>query len=157
MPAQRDPAPEYQIKAVFLFNFAQFVEWPAGAFPQAATPLVIGILGEDPFNGYLDETVRGETVNSHPLVVQRFRAVEEVKACHILFISRGETQRLTQILASLKGRYILVVSDAGQQGEMIKFFTEKNKIRLRINAEATRAAGLTISSKLLRLADTSEN
>src|SRR5438874_7448378 len=71
--AQTAPSKEYQVKAVFLFNFAQFVDWPANAFSGTNAPLVIGVLGEDPFGSFLDETVRGETVNGHPLVVQRYR------------------------------------------------------------------------------------
>src|SRR2546426_3168378 len=110
-PAQTPPAPEYQVKAVFLFNFAQFVEWPANAFPETRTPLVIGVLGEDPFGAYLDETVRGEKVNDQSLAVQRYRRVEEIKTCHVLFISRSEADRLEQIFNGLKGRNILTVGD----------------------------------------------
>src|SRR5688500_2932564 len=79
---------EYQLKAVFLFNFAQFVEWPPEAFPENQSPLVIGVLGEDPFGPYLDQIVSGENANNRPLAVQRYRQVEEIKTCHILFISR---------------------------------------------------------------------
>src|SRR6267378_1758058 len=156
LSAQPASSREYQVKAVFLFNFAQFVEWPTNAFPEAQTPLVIGVLGEDPFGAYLDETVRGEKVNDRPLVVQRYHRVEEIKACHVLFISRSETENLEPIFTNLKGRNVLTVSDAvgfAQRGGMIRFVTEKNKIRLRINLEAAKAAGLTISSKLLRPAE----
>jgi hypothetical protein len=152
-----ETSPEYQVKAVFLFNFAQFVDWPPKAFPEPQTPLVIGVLGEDPFGTYLDETVRGEKVKDRPLVVQRYRRVGEIKTCHVLFISRSETDRLEQILASVKGRNILTVGDAEDfalRGGMIQLVTEKNKIRMRINLEAVKAAGLTISSKLLRVAET---
>jgi hypothetical protein len=154
--AQSSPDPEYQIKAVFLFNFAHFVEWPASAFPNSQTPLVIGILGEDPFGPYLDETVRGETVNDRPLVVRRYRSVEEVTTCHILFISRREEGRLKSILESLRGRSVLTVSDVdrfARRGGMIRFVTDHHRIRFRINLEAARAAGLTLSSKLLRPAE----
>jgi hypothetical protein len=147
---------EYQVKAVFLYNFSQFVEWPTNAFPEAQTPLVIGVLGENPFGNYLEETVRGEAVNKHPLVIQHYRQAEDIKACHILFISQSKMGRLDQILASLKGRNILTVGDAegfSLRGGMIRFITEKNKIRLRINLEAAKAASLTISSKLLRPAE----
>src|SRR5438105_6292328 len=92
--AQTAPSGEYQIKAVFLFNFAQFVDWPPKAFPEAQTPVVIGILGEDLFGSYLDETVRGEKVNDRPLVVQRYHRIGEIKTCHVLFISRSESARL---------------------------------------------------------------
>jgi hypothetical protein len=150
-PAQSSP--EYQLKAVFLFNFAQFVEWPASAFPEPDTPLGICILGEDPFGGYLDETVRGETVANHPLTVRRYRRVNEIKGCHILFVSRQEQGHLSEILDSLKGHSVLTVSDAerfASRGGMIRFVTDHNRIRLRINLEAARAANLTLSSKLLR-------
>ena len=147
---------EYQLKAVFLFNFAQFVDWPQESFPEAQMPLVIGVLGEDPFGTYLDEIVSGETVNNRQLEIQRFRRMDEMKTCHILFISQSESKRLEQIVAALKGRSILTVSDSDgftRYGGMIRFVTEKNKLRLRINLEAATAANLTISSKLLRPAE----
>jgi hypothetical protein len=159
LPAQSAPAAEYQVKAVFLFNFAQFVEWPPSAFPERQTPLVIGVLGQDPFGTYLDETVRGERVNNRPLAVRRYRRVEEIQTCHVLFISRSEAARLSQILAGLKYRKILTVADgesAAGSSVMIQFVTQQNKIRLRINPEAAKAANLTISSKLLRLGDVAD-
>jgi hypothetical protein len=96
-------------------------------------------------------------VNDRPLVVQRYHRLGEIKTCHVLFISRTESARLEEILASLKGRSILTVGDTDDfalRGGMIRFVTEKNKIRMRINLEAVKAANLTISSKLLRLAET---
>ncbi|TAK92750.1 MAG: YfiR family protein [Verrucomicrobia bacterium] len=155
-PAQKAPTPEYQLKAVFLFNFAEFVEWPTNAFAGADSPLVIGVLGADPFGPQLDATVRDEKINGRSLQVQRYRRVEDIGACHILFISRSESPRLEPILASLKGRSILTVSDVdnfASRGGMIRFVTDKNKIRLRINLEVAKAANLTISSKLLRPAE----
>lgn len=155
LPVQSASATEYQVKAVFLFNFAQFVEWPRDAFRDGNAPLVIGVLGQDPFGNYLDETVRGESANNRQLIVQRYRRVEDAKNCHVLFISRSESDRLDQIVAGLKYRKILTVSDGGGasgRGVIIRFVTEQNKIRLRINVEAAKAANLTISSKLLRLA-----
>jgi len=158
-PAQTAPTKEFQVKAVFLFNFTQFVEWPTNAFPEAQAPMVIGVLGEDPFGPFLDETVRGETVNGHPLVIQRYHDVGEIKQCHILFISRSESNRLEEILTSLKGRNILTVADFdgfARQGGIVRFITDK-KIHLRINLDAAKAANLTISSKLLRPAEIVES
>jgi YfiR/HmsC-like len=154
---QTSTSPEYQVKAVFLFNLAQFVEWPPKAFSGPESPLVIGVLGEDPFGSYLDETLRGEKVNNRPLQLQRYRRAAEIKVCHVLFISRSESDRLDQILSSLRGRSILTVSDIDDfiiRGGMIRLVTERNKIRIRIGLDAVRAANLTVSSKLLRLAQT---
>jgi uncharacterized protein DUF4154 len=154
--AQTAVSREYQIKAVFLFNFAQFVEWPPTAFADARSPIVIGVLGEDPFGTYLDETLRGEKVDNRPLEVQRYRRVDEVKTCHVLFISRSEINHLERILVSLKDRSLLIVGegdDFSQRGGMIQLATVQNKIRLIINVDAAKTASLTISSKLLRSAD----
>ena len=147
---------EYDLKATFLYHLAEFVDWPPEAFPTEETPLVIGVLGTDPFGKFLDELVENETVKNRKLAVQRFRSLEEIKSCHILFISSSESGRLDQIFSGLKQRKILTVGDTegfAQRGGIVRFMPEKNKIRLRINIDAAKAAGLTISSKLLRAAD----
>ncbi|MBL9216250.1 MAG: YfiR family protein [Opitutaceae bacterium] len=150
------PSREYQVKAVFLFNFAQFVDWPPAAFPSAGSPLVIGVLGEDPFGAALDDAVRGETVASRPLAVRRFRRPADIAECHILFVSRPASARLGEVLAALDGRAVLTVGEADDfaaRGGMIHFVTDKSRTRLRINLDAARNAGLTLSSKLLRPAE----
>jgi hypothetical protein len=154
--AQTIAAREYQIKAVFLFNFAEFVDWPPRAFEDAQSPLVIGVLGDDPFGTSLDEAVRDEKVNNRPLVIRRFQRVEDVTTCHILFLGLTEPEQLEKALAGLKGRSILTVSDAddfSRLGGMIRFVMENNRIHLKINLGAAKEAGLTISSKLLRPAE----
>jgi len=153
---QSPRASEYQLKAVFLFNFVQFVDWPAAAAADSQLPLVIGILGDDPFGAFLDETVRGERLGARPIQVRRYRQVTDIGECNILFISRSERERVPEILSGLKNRPVLTVSDAdafANRGGMIQFINDKNRIRLRINLEAAQAAHLTISSKLLRVAD----
>src|SRR5439155_743689 len=111
LSAQAARASEAQVKAVFMFNFAQFVDWPAAAFPDSETPLVIGILGDDPFEGFLDQTIRGEQVRGRVFQVRRYHSVAEIKTCHILFISRPPGDRLDEITASLRNRPILTVSE----------------------------------------------
>jgi hypothetical protein len=147
---------EYQIKGAFLYNFAQFVAWPPEAFPDAQSPFVIGVLGDNPFGSFLDGIARGEMMNGHPLAVQYYARPEEIQTCQILFISRSEARQTNQILAGLKGREILMVSDLDNfaaQGGIIQFTTVNNKIRFQINLEAAKAANLTISSKLLKCAE----
>jgi hypothetical protein len=152
-----DAPTEYQVKAVFVYNFSHFVEWPAQAFSDPKAPFVIGVLGEDPFGARLDEAVHGEQIDQHPLQVRRFHSIEDVGGdCRILYIDRAEASQLKQILAALDHRSTLTVSeldDSSQRGVMIQFVNENNRIRLRINVDSARAAGLTISSKLLRPAE----
>jgi hypothetical protein len=113
-------------------------------------------LGTDPFGAHLDEAVRGEQLNGHPLEVQRFRTLAEIRHCHILYIDQSENARFPEILASLDHQSTLTVADAGdaaQRGVMIQFDPANSRIRLKINLQSARAAGLTISSKLLRPAE----
>lgn len=155
LAAQTLRASPTDLQAVFLFNFAQFVEWPADAFADAKAPLVIGVLGDDPFGSVLDETVRGETVRGRPFKIRRYRRLGDVKNCHILYISRSEANRLEEILAAVRDRPILTVSnseDFESDGGVIRFILEQNRIRLSIDLEAAQATRLTFSSKLLRSA-----
>ena len=155
-PAAQPPSREYELKAVFLFNFSQFVEWPPASFSTAQAPLVIGILGKNPFGSYLEELVAGEKVNGHAVTIQYYNSVEEIRSCHILFVNLADTKKTERAIGDLRGRNILTVSDASDfsaQGGMIRFFTRENKIKFEIDLEASKAAGLTISSKLLRLAE----
>ena len=156
LASQTVQAPEYQVKAVFLFNFAQFVDWPPAAGADSLAPLVIGILGDDPFGHFLDATVHGEHLGARPFVVRHYARVEDTSACDILFISQSESDKVEAILASLGNRPILTVSDVdgfAERGGMIRFVTGRNRIRLKVNLEAARAAHLAISSKLLRVAE----
>ena len=144
---------EYQVKAVFLFNFTHFVEWPADAFAGPQAPFVIGVLGRDPFGSALDEAVRGETVNGRPLVIQRYSGIADLKPCQILFIDRSIDGEIEKALASIGHQRTLTVSDldsATSHAVIIRFLNENQKIRLQINVDSARNAGLTISSKLLR-------
>jgi hypothetical protein len=147
---------ESQVEAVFVYNFSRFVEWPPQAFAAADGPFVIGILGSDPFGGRLDEAVRGEQINGHALEIRRFRSVSEIGNCQILFIDRSQGGEIKNILNTLDHRSILTVStleDSSKYGVMVQFATENNRVRLRINVDSAKAAGLTISSKLLRPAE----
>lgn len=154
-PPKSAVAQEYDLKAAFLFNFAQFVEWPPDAFPTPTTPITIGVLGDDPFGASLDAVVAGETIRNRPLSVRRFRAVEQVDSCHILFVSSSEASQLDHIAKALGRRSILTVGetkDFAANAGIIGFELSQRRLRLRINLAAATDARLTISSKLLRQA-----
>jgi hypothetical protein len=147
---------EYQVKAVFLFRFTQFVEWPAEAGAASDRPFVIGIVGEDPFGTVLDDTVRKELVQEHrPIVVQRFQDSETLPKCDILFIAPFEKDRLRDVLGRIKGQAVLTVADtagAAEQGAMINLLVVQGSVKIEINQDAMTAAGLKVSAKLLSLA-----
>ena len=149
-PAPRDTL-EYEVKAAMLYNFAKFVEWPG----EGREPLVIGVLGKDPFGPVLDEVVRDKTVHGRPLVVRRFHQLAELGACHILFIARSESRLIPEVLEPLHKAGVLTVADIDQfakSGGVIGFTMDNGRIRFEINLGAARRAGLRISSRLLGLA-----
>jgi uncharacterized protein DUF4154 len=147
---------EYRVKSVFLYNFSKFVTWPASCFEGPQSPLIISIVGEDPFDGILDEIITGEKSPARPVIVKRYKTAAEMDGCHILFINYKDSTLVQEALNLTKGRKILTVSDAKNftsMGGMIAFYVAQNKIRLGINAAAAKEADLVISSKLLRLAE----
>ena len=154
-PANIMVAREYQVKAIFLYNFVRFITWPDAAFPDAHTPITIGILGDDPFGPLLEEAVQGEVIDGRSLTIKRSTRVEEVIDSHMLFVGKSEKGRVGQILAAVQGKSILTVGETeafARQGGIINFITVDNKVRYEINLEAAKRAHLDISSKLLSLA-----
>jgi hypothetical protein len=146
---------EYDLKAVFLYNFASFVEWPESAFAGPEAPFVVGILGHDPFGRVLDDVVAGERLRSRPIVLRRISRVDEAGGCHILFVSASERRRVQEILDRWRHAPMLTVADFPdfvELGGAIGFRTEDKRLKVDVNAGAARAAGLTVSSKLLKVA-----
>jgi uncharacterized protein DUF4154 len=155
--ADGNASSEYQVKAAFLFHFAQFVDWPAEVFKDADSPLTYCTLGEDPFHGALDATLNGKTVGARAFRVQHFKQVQELRECQVLFLGAAEKKILAAELERLRGAPILTVGESesfAQEGGMISFFLEDNKVRFNINLGAAERAKLKISARLLALAKT---
>lgn len=159
MGRAQDAPSEYQVKAAYLFNFLKFVEWPENAFGDPLAPIVIGVVGDDPFGDALPQVVIGKTVQGRDVVVRIYRAGEDLRGAHILFIGSSERKKVPAILFSLRGSDVLTVADMEgflDLGGMIQFVPENNRVRFAINVEAARRAKLKMSSKLLSLAKTVE-
>jgi len=146
---------EAQVKAVFLFNFAKYVDWPASAFANAKAPITIGVLGTDPFGDKLQHVVEGKSVNGRPIIIKHLSADSDLNGCNILFISHSEAPRMAGILDRAGALPILTVGEDEQfaRGGIINFVLKNGTVRLEIDLEPARKAGLKISSKLLAVAD----
>ena len=147
---------KYQVEAVFLFNFAKYVEWPAAAFPATNAPITIGVMGTDPFGDSLPHTIEGKMVNGRPFVIKHLAADSAVDGCHILFVSHSEASRMGGILDKAGALPVLTVGEDesfARNGGIINFVLKNDKVRLEIDLAAARKAGVTISSKLLAVAD----
>lgn len=150
-------AGEYEIKAAFLVNFTQFVEWPAAESAAPGSPIVIGVLGTDPFGPKLDAVARGRHVDGHPIVVRRVHGIVGDDCCHILFVGTGGAADLSGIVLVATARGMLTVGDTAgfaTRGGAIEFFVEDERVRFAINLDAAAAAGLKVSSHLAQLATT---
>lgn len=147
---------EYELKSVFLFNFTQFVGWPESAFESSTSTFNICILGRDPFGATIDDTVKEERVEGHPILVRRLLTPENWTACHILYVSPEMIDSFQSMLKSTSDKPVLTVSDIPEfanEGGMIAFHMVDRHLKVRINLPATKSANLTISSKLLRLSE----
>jgi len=155
---QGSEASEYQVKAAFLYHFAQFVEWPPEeTLKGASSPLTYCTIGEDPFHGSLDAALNAKTIGTRPLQVRHVKRASELQGCHVAFIGEKEKKLLPAVLEILKRNPVLIVGESEhfvQDGGTIGFRLEENKIRFEINVEAAEKAKLKISSRLLTLAKT---
>jgi YfiR/HmsC-like len=148
-------AGEYQVKAAFLYNLTKFAEWPEASFTAPGAPLIIGIVGDDPFGTVLDDIIRGEMVGTHPLLIQRLKADQEGGDCQLLFFSRSENKSFLKQLSQLRGKPALTVSDIDQfaeQGGMINLHLIGKSVKIEVNPGAAEKAGLKLRAKLLSLA-----
>jgi hypothetical protein len=147
---------EYALKSVFLYNFCRFMEWPNSAFSSPNDPLVIGVVGEDPFGTLLNEAVEGETYHGHPIRIEHYHSPRDIKRCQVLFVARSEAGHTKEILAAVAGKSIVTVGETDgflDMGGMIALTADRNRVRLRVNPANLRAANIDVSSKLLRVAE----
>lgn len=153
--ADERTAPEYKVKAAFLFHFAEYAEWPPDALPRADSPLVIGVIGRgDPFNGDIEAIVHDKRIGGHPIVVAHYANAAALGSCHVLFVCEDEWPELDQIIQKA-GNATLTVADAEgftDRGGLVRFFPENGKVHFEVNLDGLRHSRLKISSKLLKLA-----
>jgi len=153
--AQGQNVDEYQVKAAFLYNFAKFVEWPAGAFKGPGDPIVICVLGRSPFGPLLDQATRGKQIDGHNLLIHEVSDARECMGCQLLFITASEKKHFPAVLELLKTGSVLTVGETANfaaAGGIINFKLDDGKVGLEINVIAAQRARLRISSKLLSLA-----
>ena len=147
------PSREYQLKAAFIYNFAQFVEWPDKAFAKPDSPIVITVLGDNPFGNVLDQVTKGKQIRGRDIVVKYVQNPANVGQTQVLFVGAPHNQNAGEVLRGLSG--VLTIADTDNfmaAGGMIRFFSEDNKLRFEINTKATDKAGIKVSAKLLQLA-----
>lgn len=151
----KDQASEYQVKALFIYNFAKFVEWPEGTFATPRGPVNVCIVGEDPFGSELERAVKGKTINNRELSIVRTSRAQNLKLCQIVFVGASDRKQAREIIEMLGTASVLTVGDMqgfAKCGGMINFTMEDHRVRFEINMVAAERAHLRISAKLLSLA-----
>jgi hypothetical protein len=146
---------EYRLKAVFVSSFAGFVEWPPDSLKNPSDPIVICVLGENPFGSALDQAASGKTVQDHKLQVRRVTDIRQAADCQILFVSSSERKHFRSILKDAPLTGLLTVGDVGNftsEGGVIDMEVDGDRIQILINLAAAEQGRLRISSKLLSLA-----
>jgi len=147
-------AGEYPLKAVFLLKFIKFVEWPARAFPAPDAPIVVGIIGDDPFGPVLDRVFKDETVQNRAIVVKRLSLADNLNSCHALFFSHSVSDHIATLVDQVGDSPVLTIGDTprfAERGLVANLVLADDIIKLEINQTAAKRAGLQISSKLLNL------
>jgi hypothetical protein len=153
--SQKEESSEYTVKLAFLYNFTKFVEWPPDSYRAPSSPLLICIVGHDPFSQVLEAELRTKNVEGHPVEVRSLKPNEKLSPCQIVFVPATEKQHADRIVSGLKGSNTLTVGETdgfAVQGGIINLTVEANKVHFEINRLAAERAGLKISSRLLNIA-----
>ncbi|HED15663.1 MAG TPA: YfiR family protein [Gammaproteobacteria bacterium] len=148
---------EYDLKAAFIEKFLHFIKWPAGSTAyEDETGFTICIAGINPFKGSLEQAARLSRFNNNAIQVKQVAEYDKITDCHVLFISSTSDIKLKKILALTKGQPILTISDSpgyAVDGVIINFYPRNKSLGFEINRQAAVAAQITISSRLLKLAN----
>lgn len=154
-PGTVELKPEHVVKGAMLAKFPLFVDWPERAFAGDAAPIVIGILGEDPFGSDYDQALANQKVGGRSFEVRRLEGVTEAAGCHVLYVAGSEAGRVAEILAWTEGKPVVVVGDLPgfvEAGATIGFVKESGRVRFQVNLAAARRSGLVLGSQLLKVA-----
>ena len=154
LPAFAEPT-EHEVKAALIFNITRFVEWPAAAFGSPSAPLVVTIMGDDDVSDVLERVLLDKRVNGHPLEVRHVHKLEEVPKCHVLYVAGSEKRRAAAILKELRGTNTLTVADFehfAERGGHVNLVVDDQRVRVFVNPMSAVESHLTISAKLLSLA-----
>jgi hypothetical protein len=153
-PAAAQSPPEYEIKAAFVYNFTKFVQWPATAFAQPQSPLIVCVVGDDPFGPALDAIDR-KLAQGHELSVRHRVGLKDARSCHVLFVAQSEQPQLAAVLRAVSDASVLTISDIdrfAESGGVIGLYNVDNKVQFSVNLDQARRALLQINSQLLKLA-----
>ena len=151
---QSDSLAEYKVKAVFIYKLLRYIEWPVQSPLQTSVDISLCILGDDPFGNSLD-IVRGQVIQGRKLQVKRIAPSSPPPDCHVVFFSESVNGEVPRLAANFKAKHALIVGDTtgyARQGVMLNFYLEQGKVLFEVNLYSLNNAGLTISSKLLKLA-----
>jgi hypothetical protein len=149
-------ADEYKVKAAFLYNFPKFVEWPSQSFKGPSDPIVIGVLGRNPFHDALADALAAKTINGRPFQVREISDASQAAGCQMLFVAASERKHITELLKENAITGVLTIGETAnfaQEGGVVNFKIEDGTVRLQINLQAARRQQLHISAKLLSLAE----
>lgn len=152
--SQAGETSENEVKAAYLFNFAKFVEWPERAFASKTSPIVLCILGDDPFGEAL-ASLEMKKIKGRSITVSRANNKEQVKPCHMLYVSDSEKKELSDVLSKSDNKPCLTVSSIdnfASKGGMIGFVRKGKNIRFEVNLDKIKRVELSVSSRLLNLA-----
>lgn len=152
--AQRE-ADANKVKAAFVFQFANFVEWPDEAFESDRAPFIITIVGNEEIEKLLADAAKDKRVQGRPIRVEDGDASDDLSKCHIVFVDDSQSGSGTELIDRYMDSPVLLVSDSEEftkDGGTIRLFERSNRLKIEINVDAAERANLQVSSKLLSLA-----
>jgi hypothetical protein len=147
--------PEVSVKAAYLYHFSLFTKWPETVLKDENQAIIFCVLGEDPIYTALKTLIEGKTVKNYSIIVTQVKNPDDLKACHLLYITNINNEILSDVLKKVQNWSVLTVSDLDEfcsSGGVIQLYRDKNNIKFAINPDAMQRMGLEIQAQVLTLA-----
>ena len=146
---------EDQVKAAYLYNFAKFVEWPEGSFPDASAPVRLCVLNDPSIGAQLSQIVKDKQISGRSIAVVPIQTAEQGRSCQILFINSAQNWQAEHVIKILQGASVLTVGEATgfvEQGGIVNFVMENDQVHFQVNHKAATQCRLRMSARLLSVA-----
>jgi hypothetical protein len=155
-PANSNPTShEYLLKANFIANFLKFVDWPDTAFSSPSTPLLLCVYGYFPFGTSLAENAQKNTVHERRIEVRIVRTEQELRVCHVVFVSQEAAKQYNKVLGAVHDANILTIGETPDfldAGGTVTLLFQAERVQFDVNLGNANQARIKISSRLLAMA-----
>lgn len=146
---------EYELKAAILFNFVRYTKWPKDAFRNTKSPLIVAVVGKDPFGNRLSMAFKGKKIGGRSVLIRHYPSAKDIGPVHVLILGDLDKKERKRCIEKIKRKPVLTIADTGgaeAMGTIIGFYREGKRIKFEIAPSRVKDARLKMRSQVFNSA-----